>query len=242
MSNGDSRYGGCTDRQETNCSGRRGVLLGTGTTIAAFSSVPVLTAATNRLDSTSVDWSDQESVAQFVTELKKLDKDEQLDVVSELTVDQEIALSNAAEEQLSYVRTTSVVTGEEAIENGPTLAEDDVGSSAVPALYQDSVTGGEHPWDKEYMFEHQIEWIYDGDDYWGIVSTVDGEANQGWDYDGPSPAKEQVEYSSFFEVERTGLFSLDLIIIEIEAKPTLRLRGDVGGEGETVSKDRDYPR
>lgn len=143
---------------------------------------------------------------------------------------------------MKYVRTQSYTAPEGRISGSDTFAAaTDPEPYGIPVSYNDSVTAVEPIGGKMYSFSHTIEWEINGGNYSNVVSSFKGETYDAWwEYKGLHQTQWN-EYSSFFDIYRSGKFKFTYPGSEHERFPHVELRGRGDGSGSTVSKDDDYP-
>lgn len=201
---------------------------------------PTVVSANNQteLDPDRVDWSNDESVLKFASQVGELGEEDQLEIVQNLSIDQEKAIVDAKRDMMKYSRSYELKF-DKTVPEKDLESDYNIASSGLPTSFNQSVTASEPFGGDQYTFYHTIEWNFTGTEYLNVQSLYDGEAHDWlWSYDGPG-ASSYVEYDTFFEAMREGIFSS--IISSNDARPFIEVRGDQEGYGTLLDKDDDYP-
>lgn len=149
-------------------------------------------------DPTHANWNNDASIVRFHNRLQNLSEDRQRTIVNFLSIEQEVALANAQEDNLSYVRRW---TGE-ADESSRNLDTNPGKDAMIPTSYKESIVGHSAGIpglrDKLYTFEHTIEWSFDKTGYKNNESSHKGRVHHD-DWKGVGfNGKSYLELASYF--------------------------------------------
>jgi hypothetical protein len=181
---------------------RRNVLKLAGTALATTCATGV-SVANSRNDSVPIDFdpSDRGEVLDAFGALKQLSEDVATDIwVDDLSRSQTDAIVDLVRDELE-TEFVSVTEGSLSAGTSATYNTEDITEKAVGGV--DGAVG------KEYVFEHQLFWEYNGSDYRNVDSDQLGDPTGLFaSYNGP--VLDDVDpFDSYFEAKQAGRFAFD---------------------------------